>query len=50
VVLGAHEKRGRNPPLRASCVDFAYWTNANFLTHLPTSGPLYTWHNSRFGT
>jgi len=49
-VLGAHEKRGLNPPLCASCLDFAHWSNANLLTHLPTSGPLYTWHNSRLGT
>jgi len=49
VVFGAHEKRGRNPPLRASYFDFAHWTNANLLTHIPTSGPLYTWHNGRFG-
>jgi len=43
------KKRGLNPPLRASCLDFSYSTNANLLTHLPTSGPLYTWHNGRFG-
>ena len=49
-VLGAHEKRGCNPPMCASCLDFAHSTNANLLTHLPTSGPLYTWHNGRFGT
>jgi hypothetical protein len=49
-VLDAHEKRGRNPPLRASCLDFAHWTNANLLTHFPTSGPLYNWNNGRFGT
>lgn len=49
-VLGAHEKRGHNPPLHASCWDFSHLSNANLLTHLPTSGPLYTWHNGRFGT
>jgi hypothetical protein len=48
-VMGAHEKRGRWPPTAASCLDFGNWSNANLLTHLPTSGPLLTWSNGRFG-
>ena len=49
-VMGAHEKRGRWPPSTVSCLDFGSWSNANLLTHLPTSGPLLTWTNGRFGT
>jgi len=37
VVMGAHEKRGRWPPFTVSCLDFGSWSNANLLTHLPTS-------------
>jgi len=48
-IMGVHEKRGRRPPPSASCLDFMHWLNANLLTHLPTSGSLYTWHNGRFG-
>ena len=36
-VMGAHEKRGRWPPFTVSCLDFGSWSNANLLTHLPTS-------------
>ena len=49
VVMGAHEKRGCRPPLASACLDFVHWTNANHLTHLPTTVPLFTWHNGRFG-
>lgn len=49
VVMGTHEKRGRRPPLAIACLEFVHWTNANLLTHLPISGPLFTWHNGRFG-
>jgi len=49
VVMGAHEKWGRRPPIAIACLEFVHWTNANLLTHLPTSGPLFTWHNGRFG-
>jgi len=48
-ILGAHEKRGRRPPLSISCNDFLAWTNANLLNHLPTNGVLYTWSNGRLG-
>ncbi|RHN76470.1 putative endonuclease/exonuclease/phosphatase [Medicago truncatula] len=49
-VMGAHEKRGRWPPTTASCSDFGSWSNANLLTHLPSSGPLITWSNGRMGS
>jgi hypothetical protein len=47
--MGAHEKRGRRPPLAIACLEFVHWTNANLLTHLPTTGPLFTWHNGQLG-
>ncbi|CAJ2651176.1 unnamed protein product [Trifolium pratense] len=48
-VLGAHEKRGRRLPPKASCADFLLWTNANSLTHLNTIGAQLTWTNGRLG-
>jgi hypothetical protein len=47
--MGSHEKCGCRLPLGAYCLDFVHWTNFNLLTHLPTLGAIYTWHNGRFG-
>jgi len=48
-VMGANEKWGRRPPTSASCLDFVHWTAVNLLSHLHIAGPLYIWHNGRFG-
>lgn len=46
-VLGAHEKRGGNLPLKQSYEDFHAWTDLNRLTHVLTGGSPYTWSNGR---
>lgn len=48
-ILGAHEKRGQNLPLRISCDDFRAWTDSCILTHLVTRGAEFTWSNGRRG-
>jgi len=49
-VLGAHEKRGRQPPPPLSCMDFTNWSNANLLHHLPTLEAYFTLSNGRLGS
>lgn len=46
-ILGAHEKRGSNPPMGASCDEFKAWTDSCSLTHIDTRGALYTWTTRR---
>ena len=46
-VLGAHEKRGGNPPSVSSCVDFQRMMSDCNLIDIPTRGLSYTWTDRR---
>lgn len=49
MVLGSHEQRGGNLPLKIASKRFKLWTDSGQLTHLLTRGAQFTWSNGRRG-
>ncbi|XP_058755572.1 uncharacterized protein LOC131628769 [Vicia villosa] len=46
-IIGAHEHRGRNSPVKGPMSDFKTWSDINNLVHVPTKGSFFTWSNKR---